>query len=257
MEKSGVGDGELKAIIMAAGPTYCDDEIGFPPDSKPKCLFHPILPNWNPTLYTSDPIGYAYNKDETLLERQVRLLRSNGIERIRIVTGYRSEDIEQFNEHKDLGLEFVHNPKWETDSVNGLILGVQDLDDDLLVVYGDGFVGDVDLDNILKCDMPTVGIGLFSTMFKFGKQHLPLIKRADEFRHTRRDEEGICHLRRERSKVKDPHDNTQGIKLVLTIMHIYSIAKEKGEAAYLVVHDSTDVDLFRQTAESLGRYPCK
>ena len=244
-------------LILAAGPTYCDTEIGFPPDSKPKCLFHPILPNWNPTLYTSDPIDYAYNKDETLLERQVRLLRSNGIERIRIVTGYKSEDIEQFNEQKDLDLEFVHNPKWETDSVNALILGVQDLDDDLLIVYGDGLIGEVDLDNILKCDMPTVGIGLYSTMFKFGKQHLPLLKRADEFRQIKQAMETVVILRKSRSKVECPHDVTQGLKLGRTIIHIYGIAKEKGEAAYLDVHDSTDVDLFRQTAESLGRYPCK
>jgi len=247
----------LIGLIIAAGPTYCDDEIGFPPDSKPKCLFHPILPNWNPILYTSDPIGYAYNKDETLLERQVRLLRKNGIERIRIVTGYRSQDIELFDEQKDLGLEFVHNPKWETDSVNGLIVGVQELDDDLLIVYGDGLVGEVDLNNLLESDVPTVALGLYSTMFKFGKQHLPLLKRADELRYTRRDLEGICTLRKERSKVKDPYDNTQGIKLGRTIIHIYKIAEKKGEAVHLTVHDSTDVDLFSQTAESLGKYPCK
>lgn len=243
-------------LIIAAGPTWCFDVVGFPPNSKPKCLFHPIMKNWNPKLYTSDPIGYPYDKDETLLERQVRLLRKNGIKRIRIVTGYRSQDIELFNKQKGLDLEFVHNPKWETDGVNSLIVGVQNLDDDLFIVYGDGFIGEMDLNNILKCDKPTVALGLYETMYKFGKQHLDLLKRADELRVDIPYLIGNCERFKRESKVKCPYDNTQGLRLTRTIQNIYSIAEKKGEAVHLRVHDSTDVDFFRQTAEALGRYPC-
>jgi len=244
-------------LIIAAGPTWCFDQVGFPPKSKPKCLFHPIMPNWNPTLYTSDPIGYAYRSDETLLERQVRLLRKKGIKRIRIVTGYRSQDIELFNREKNLGLEIVYNPKWETDSVNSLIVGVQDLDDDLLIVYGDAFVGEMDLNNILKCDMPTVALGLYQTMYKFGKQHLDILKRADELRIGIPDLIGNCARFKRESKVKCPYDNTQGLILTRTMTNIYNVPLKKGEAVHLQVHDSTDVDFFRQTAEANGKYPCK
>jgi len=208
----------------------------------------------------SDPIGYPYNQNETLLERQVRLLRKNGIKRIRIVTGYRSQDIEQFDKQKGLGLEFVHNQKWNDDGVNSLIVGVQDLDDDLLIVHGDGLVGEMDLNNILKCDMPTVSLGIYSTMFKFGKQHMPLLKRADELRRTDHHVHGMlayARKRKNRSKIKCPYDNSQGVKLGRTIVHIYDMAEKMGEAVNLTVHDSTDVDLFSQTAESRGRYPCK
>jgi len=249
----------LIGLIIAAGPTWCFDVVGFPPESKPKCLFHPghKLRNWNTAFYKSDPSGGKNNSDLTLLERQVFLLRKNGIKRIRIVTGYRSQDIELFNREKGLGLDFLYNPKWETDAVNSIIVGVEDLDDDLLIVYGDGFVGEIDLNNILKCDTPTVALGLYQTMYKFGNQHIELLKRADEFRMDIPDLIGNCERFKRESRVKCPYDNTQGLRLVRTMMNIYGAALEKGEAVYLPVHDSTDVDFFKQTAESTGRYPCK
>jgi len=228
-------------LILAAGPTCCCDTIGFPPNSKPKSLFHHIKNDSNLTL----------------LERQVRLLRKNGIKRIRIVTGYRSQDIEQFNREKNLGLELVYNPKWETDGVNSLIVGVQDLDDDLLIVYGDSCIGEIDLNNILKCDMPLVSLGLFHNMYKFGKQHLDILKRADKLRRV--PSAGLLAKSEQwhqNSTVKCPYDNTQGLRLGRTVRKIYEIAEIKGEAVHIKDRGSIDVDYFRQTAEALGRYSC-
>jgi len=229
----------LIGLILAAGPTCCCDTIGFPPNSKPKCLFH----------------YYKDDSDETLLERQVRLLRKKGISRIRIVTGYRHQDIEQFNRDKSLGLELIYNPKWEIDGVNSLIVGIQGIEDDLLIVMSDLFIKEKDLDNILRYEKPTTSTVRHGYLCKFGKQHLPLLKRADEFRRgdqDLRDLMRVCAIWHQESKVKCPHDNTQGLKLGRTITYIFKIAKEKGEAVYIEDHATFDVDYFRQTAEAVN-----
>jgi len=185
------------------------------------------------------------------LERQVRLLRKNGIKIIRIVTGYRSQDIEQFNKQKNLGLELVHNPNWDTDGVNSLIMGVQDLDDDLLIVYGDVYIGEIDLNNILKCDTARIG----HHIYKFGKQHIGILKRADELRSNDKSLHGISDIWHRESKVKCPYDNKQGLKLGKTILKIYRICVV--EEVVVKAQETMDADYFRQTAEALGKYPCK
>lgn len=119
-----MGKTEMKAIIMAAGPTY--EKYGFPPDSKPKCLFH--------------------YKGEVILERQVRTLIDAGINDIRIVAGYKIDEIEDFNKAKNLGLEVLYNPTAASDKEGSLgwvkgietaWVGIEALNDDALLLFGD------------------------------------------------------------------------------------------------------------------------
>ena len=107
----------MKAVILAAGKTKTRARYWFPENSKPKCLFH---------------VG-----GETVLKKLVTSIRNGGLEDIRIVTGYHSEDIEIYNEEENLGLEVVYNPDWEKSGISSLHVGLKDLDDDALVLYAD------------------------------------------------------------------------------------------------------------------------
>lgn len=124
MGKGEVGDGELKAVIMAAGPT--SEGYGFPPDSKPKCLFH--------------------FQGEVLLEGQVRVLREAGINNIVIVAGYKIEMVQEFNKDRQLGLNVLYNPSAASDKlvsrgwnkgIETAKVGVKTADDDVLLIFGD------------------------------------------------------------------------------------------------------------------------
>ena len=107
----------MKAIILAAGRTKTEKKYWFPENSKPKCLFH--------------------SGDRTLLERMVSTLKSAGVEDIRIVTGYHAEDIEAYNEENELGLEIVHDPDWGVNGMTSLLVGIRDLDEDVLILMSD------------------------------------------------------------------------------------------------------------------------
>jgi len=90
----GIEGVELKAVILAASKPE-SVKCEFPVGSKPKCLFH--------------------YKGEILLERQVKILRSVGLNDITVVVGHQKEMIERFNSQRGLGLKLVYNPKGETD----------------------------------------------------------------------------------------------------------------------------------------------
>jgi len=105
---------ELKATILAGGPMRGGL---FPSNSKPKCLYHV--------------------KGETILGRIIRCLRAEGIDDIRVVTGYRKEDIERYNEENQLNLELVYAHTWKTDAMESLRIALKDTNDDLLLMYGD------------------------------------------------------------------------------------------------------------------------
>ena len=92
----------------------------FPRNSKPKCLYHV--------------------DGEIILLRMVRCLKEAGIHDIRIVVGYHWKDIANFNSKYKLGLEVVRNPDWETDAVASLQIGIRDVGDDVLILFGDVIV---------------------------------------------------------------------------------------------------------------------
>ena len=124
----------MKAVILAAGEAKTHRRYYFPPDSKPKCLYQ---------------VG-----GKTLLDMAVTSIRDAGIDDIRIVVGYHSEDIEAYNVENHLGLEVVFNPDWAKSAPSSLFTGLKDVDDDVLIVLGDiMFSADV-IRDFLKCTEP-------------------------------------------------------------------------------------------------------
>ncbi len=197
----------MYAIIIAAGPTYRN--YGFPIESKPKPLFHV--------------------NGETLLERQVRLLKTFGIRKIRVVVGYQKEKIEHLNRKVGLGLEVVFNSDWKIDSLNSLIVGVKGIDDDVLIIFGDVYLTTASLNEVLENKHPLVmllhGKNSGYDLFSIKKANLPLIKQIKKF--------GTAH------------QSSQGIRLTQSLRRIC----ETNGAVAVTPHGTMDVDYYRQTDE--------
>ncbi|WP_433159364.1 NTP transferase domain-containing protein [Kribbella sp. CA-247076] len=74
----------------------------------------------------------------TLLERSVSVLRRAGVERIIVVLGYRSDEVVAAIEDRDLPVEVVVNPDWESGTASSVLTGLSRVDDRrCLVVMGD------------------------------------------------------------------------------------------------------------------------
>jgi len=110
----------VKAILLAAGWPGRD----FPADTKPKCLYHV--------------------KGKALLDVAVNAVQQAGIRDIRVVVGYKADDIKEYAEARSWNLEFVGNEAWKTDGVKSLEVGLEGVDDDALIVCAD-LVIDADL----------------------------------------------------------------------------------------------------------------
>jgi len=162
--KGGVGDVELKAVLMAAGPTY--EKYGFPPNSKPKCLFH--------------------YKGEVLLERQVRILREAGISDIAIVAGYKIYQVQKFNKEKKLGLKVLYNPTAASDKEGSLgwvkgidtaKVGVKAMDDDVLLIFGDVLLTVEGLQKVVEDEYKCISVysGHGYQLYKIPKSLIPLL----------------------------------------------------------------------------------
>lgn len=173
---------KMKAIILAAGPTLSvkqakNSPIYFPEDSKPKCLFH--------------------FEGEILLERQVRLLNECGLTDIRVVVGYKKEMIQQFIEEKKWDVETVYNPDYPPGNaflegrktgrgwLKGLTsvrVGLQGVDDDILIIPGDVALHENGLTRILqeKYKQAVIGsgpLGISQHLFKISREKLPLLRK--------------------------------------------------------------------------------
>lgn len=120
----------MKAVILAAGKTSTV-RYGFPEGSPPKCLFH---------------VG-----GEVILTRMVQALKQAGIKDIRVVTGYGREHIEKFNEEHDLGLELVYNPKWNVDAINSILVGLKNIDQDVLLLFSDIIINASVIRKFVEC----------------------------------------------------------------------------------------------------------
>ena len=162
----------MKAIIVAAGKTLSAKDgkpwysnLYFPENSKPKCLFH-----------------YG---GETVLKRQVRVLRKCGLTDIRIVVGYKKELIKRFIEEKNLGLEVVENPRaiydrldfkrgW-MESLQSVKVGLEGIGDAVLILMGDVLLTEEALKAVLEVENPNVAIA--AHLFKTSKEKLPLLRK--------------------------------------------------------------------------------
>jgi hypothetical protein len=103
----------MKAVILAAGKSGRD----FPLDGKPKCLHH--------------------IRGRVVFDIVVEALLEAGLTDIRVVLGYRGDDICRHAERKGWRVEFVWNPTWETDAVSSIETGLRDIDDDVLLLCAD------------------------------------------------------------------------------------------------------------------------
>ena len=87
-------------------------------------------------LTANTPKGLVRLHGQTLIERMVRVLSINGVDKIGIVTGYKREAFEFLNLHE------FHNPSWhETNMVRSLFCAKSWLEEsDVLICYSDIFV---------------------------------------------------------------------------------------------------------------------
>ena len=161
----------MKAVILAAGGhTSIEYMVGtirhvrrfFPPGSKPKCLYHV--------------------DGEVILARTVRCLREVGIHDIRIVVGYHWKHIADFNSKHKLGLEIVYNPDWEIDAVSSLQTGIRDMDDDVLILFGDVIVNTKVIKAFMARPEPLVRIKLVKRLYRVGEDEnmIHIVKVARE-----------------------------------------------------------------------------
>jgi phosphoenolpyruvate phosphomutase len=76
---------------------------------------------------------------ETILNRQLRLLKKSGFKKIIITTGpFQETLIERAKSFIDLDVHFVHNPKYaETNNIYSLFLSREYLNDSCVMIHGD------------------------------------------------------------------------------------------------------------------------
>lgn len=80
------------------------------------------------------------NENETILERQLKLLCENGITDIVITTGPFEEKLKDYCTSLNLpvNITYVHNPKYkETNYIYSMKLAKDELDDDIVLMHGD------------------------------------------------------------------------------------------------------------------------
>ncbi|GLS84031.1 NTP transferase domain-containing protein [Paraferrimonas haliotis] len=116
-----------KVLILAAGQGTRLRPIT---NDRPKCLV-PIM-------------------GESLLERQVRVLKRQGINDIHIATGYLSEKIEQ------MGFDTSFNSRFDStnmvESLFSALAFIKACNEDLIIAYGDIIYQDNNLQTLLDCD---------------------------------------------------------------------------------------------------------
>ena len=231
----------MKAIILAAGGVRAIKHNAgirylFPRGSKPKCLHHV--------------------DGEILLIRMVRCLREAGIDDIRIVTGYRHNDIRRFNKVHKLGLEIVYSQKWITDAVAASTeVGLKGVDDDVLLLFSDILVRTVVIKDFLAHPESLVRIKLKKKarlpkggeseskihIIKVAKEKLYIFDKARE--HMKR-------CLKSHAAYKDVSYGT-GIALVCALTETLRQNEPVGEV--LVYPALKEIDLFKQTDEGKRR----
>lgn len=101
--------------------------------------------------------------DQTVIERIINSLLSNGIKDIVIVTGYKANDIRAFMQMKfpELKIEYVHNPNYETtNNIYSLWLAFQQvkIDQDILLIESDLIYEPSVLARLLRSPYPNAAL---------------------------------------------------------------------------------------------------
>jgi len=226
----------LKAVILAAGAPRV--RRWFPPDSKPKCLYHV--------------------DGEVILTRMVRCLREAGVNDIRIIVGYRHTDIEEFNRAQELDLEVIYCPEWVVDAISASIeAAIKGVNDDVLLLFSDIVVRTDVIKAFLAHPEPLVRIKLKKEPHTEGviENKIHIVKVA-------REKFGIFDNTREHMKkcmrdhpVYDGISHATGLGLVCALIETFRQNEPVGE---VLVHPILkEVDLFRQTDEGKKHWGIK
>jgi len=225
----------VKAVILAAGETKTGGYYRFPENSKPKCLFHV--------------------KGKTILDVVATSLRDAGIDDIRVVTGYHSEDIEAYNEENHLELEIVFNPDWAESAPSSLFTGLRDVKDDVLIMFSD-IIFDTDIiQSFLRCPEPLVWLTV---------ERPPRLRTYPECQGKSVD---IVKVAKEKLGIFEGIDtlvmiekfgwkNIQGNHIAALLYEAFRANGPRGEV--LIKRRLLEIDYYRQTdehkQESMGRH---
>ena len=95
------------------------------------------------------PVSNLKVNDETLIERNISLLKKNGIENIIVVAGYKSELIKDILSNEDITILKNENYKW-TGTMESLSIAFDYIDEDFLLVESDIVVEESGVREIIK-----------------------------------------------------------------------------------------------------------
>lgn len=123
----------MKALILNSGLGH---RMGVLTSEHPKCMTE-------------------ISSKETILSRQLRLIKDAGITEVVMTTGYYNEILINYCKSLDLNLHytFVNNPLYaETNYIYSIYCAREYLDDDILLMHGDLVFEASVLDDMLSCD---------------------------------------------------------------------------------------------------------
>lgn len=220
---------------MAAGKNFGD---------IPKCLYHV--------------------NGKHLLGHKVQMLRQSGVNDIRVVVGWRKEEIEKFNRENNLGLELVYNPDWATHSIVSLLIGLQGVDDDVLIFLADEPVGIDVIEGLLKCEAhfcciqhkPSVtqvfpwGVGVQPWICRVSRERLHVLKDAQKYGERWAAKNKDWGDNKKWDGIKDHWKLRSAYAIMCAIVEIFKEFKhEAGGVVAAYVHD---IDRYEQTDEGRG-----
>lgn len=155
---------ELKVVVCAAGPN--PPGYGFPKNGKPRCLYH--------------------YKGEVILDAMVKRLHAFGLYDIRVVTGWKHEQIEKYVEEKKLDVDLAFCPESENDKFVGswpkifdtIRAGLNGVDDDVIIMFGDNSLSQDGIPKLLasKYRFAFTRNGHGFQLFRFRKEFLSTLR---------------------------------------------------------------------------------
>lgn len=96
------------------------------------------------------PVGFLTLENDTFINRTINILRDNGIEKIVIVTGYKSEYFQEFNKQSNIVL--INNDKYKwTGTMSSLSLAKKYITDDFILIEDDILIEDTAITQIINC----------------------------------------------------------------------------------------------------------
>lgn len=108
----------MKALILNSG---LGSRMGDITNTHPKCMT-------------------KIDEDETIVSRQLKLLKECGVEDVVMTTGYFNEILQDYCDNLQLGIniKYVNNPKYrETNYIYSIYCAKEELHDDIIMMHGD------------------------------------------------------------------------------------------------------------------------